>query len=465
MNETVDEQDNMFLSGSLPILFIKTAAPIILIMMVNGFHTLIDAYFLGEFVGADALTAVTLMFPAFMLLVALSTLVSNGYSSILARLLGAGEKDRALNAYVDAILLALVVCVVLIAMFLAVGDTVILWVTKGSTTLAAMGYTYMAILIFLSPLAFVLGISIDTLRCEGMLATMAAITLMSVLANTLFNYILIVEFNWGVAGSAYGTILAQACAMAAIIVVRIKKQQYRSFQLSNFRIGWHNWSRFLALGAPTSLSYVGISLSAAAILFSLQLWSGSAYEATATAYGIVTRVMTFMFLPLLGLSMAFQTIVGNNYGAHKFGRTNACIKIVLSTAFVYCVIFQLCLYIFRNDIGFIFVDDQAIALQLARILPLTTMVLFIFGPLMMVSVYFQAIGDATRSAILSLTKVYLFSLPLTFILPMFIGEIGIWYAGPLSEILSLLLTAVILYLRFRKSQNPWGLFTKVAQSA
>ncbi|MFK5979388.1 MAG: MATE family efflux transporter [Rhizobiaceae bacterium] len=462
MNEKIAEPDNMFLSGSLPVLFIKTAAPIILIMMVNGFHTLIDAYFLGEFVGADALTAVTLMFPAFMLLIALSTLVSNGYSSVLARLLGAGERGRALNAYVDAILLALVVCVVLIAMFLAGGDMLILWVTKGSTSIAAMGYTYMAILIFLSPLAFVLGISIDTLRAEGMLGTMAAITLMSALANIFFNYILIVEYNWGVAGSAYGTILAQACAMAAIIAVRIKKPQSFSVQLSNFRIDWHNWSRFLALGAPTSLSYVGISFSAAAILFSLQLWSGDAYESTATAYGIVTRIMTFMFLPLLGLSMAFQTIVGNNYGAQMFDRTNACIKIVLSTAFIYCIIFQLGLYAFRNDIGFIFVDDQAIAIELARILPLTTMVLFIFGPLMMISVYFQAIGDATRSAIISLTKVYLFSLPLTFILPVFIGEIGIWYAGPLSEILSLVLTGAILYLRFQRSQTPWGLFIKTA---
>ena len=465
MNETVDKPHNMFLSGSLPVLFIKTAAPIILIMMVNGFHTLIDAYFLGEYVGADALTAVTLMFPAFMLLIALSTLVSNGYSSILARLLGAGERDQALNAYVDAILLALVVCAVLIAMFVAGGETLIFWVAKGSTSLATMGYTYMAILIFLSPLAFVLGISIDTLRCEGMLLTMSAITLMSALANILFNYILIVEFEWGVAGSAYGTILAQACAMAAVIFVRIKKQQSRGFQLSNLTIGWHNWSRFLALGAPTSLSYVGISLSAGAIIFSLQLWSGNAYEATAAAYGIVTRIMTFMFLPLLGLSMAFQTIVGNNYGAHKFDRTNACIKIVISVAFIYCVIFQLCLYLFRHDIGFIFVDDQAIALQLARILPFTTLVLFLFGPLMMVSIYFQAIGDATRSAILSLTKVYLFSLPLTFILPMFFGEIGIWYAGPLSEVLSLLLTITILYLRSQKSQNPWGLFAKITPSA
>ncbi len=65
--------NNMFLVGSLPSVFIKTAAPIILMMLVNGSFSLVDAYFLGEYVGAHALAAVTSVFPAFMLLVALSS--------------------------------------------------------------------------------------------------------------------------------------------------------------------------------------------------------------------------------------------------------------------------------------------------------------------------------------------------------------------------------------------------------
>lgn len=460
MSEDTNNSENMFLSGSLPVLFVKTAAPIILIMAVNGIHTLIDAYFLGEYVGADALTAVTLMFPAFMLLVALSTLVSNGYSSILARLLGAGLKNEALDAYVDAILLSIIVCAILIAMFLMGGDALILLVAKGSTKLATMGYTYMSILIFLSPLVFILGISLDTLRCEGLLATMAAITLTSAFLNILFNYILIVELDWGVAGSAYGTVLAQACSLAAVITVRIKRQQSSDFQLSNIKIGWHNWQRFLVLGAPTSLSYVGVSLSSAAILLSLQLWSGDAYEATTGAYGIITRIMTFMYLPLLGLSMAFQTIVGNNYGARQFARTNASIKIVLWAALIYCLVFQIVLYFYRNEIGFIFVDDAEIAIKLAQIIPPIILFLFLFGPLLMLSVYFQSIGDAARAAVLGLTKIYVFALPLTFIFPIYFGEKGIWYAGPTAEILLLLLTFVVLGLRFRKNHYPWGLFAK-----
>lgn len=97
---------NIFLSGSLAKLFVKTATPIILIMAANGLFTLVDAYYLGEYVGADALTAVTLMFPVYMLLVAVSTLVSSGYSSVFARLLGAKSNDEAGHALSGALVLS-----------------------------------------------------------------------------------------------------------------------------------------------------------------------------------------------------------------------------------------------------------------------------------------------------------------------------------------------------------------------
>lgn len=79
-------------------------------MLVNGSFSLVDAYFLGVFVGADALTAVTSMFPAFILIVALSTLVSNGFASLMARQLGAGDRSKSVETFSQAISLSLVVC-------------------------------------------------------------------------------------------------------------------------------------------------------------------------------------------------------------------------------------------------------------------------------------------------------------------------------------------------------------------
>ena len=82
---------NFYTQGPLVPTLLKTALPIIVVMSMNGLLTVADALFLGRFVGPDALSAVTLMFPAYMILVATATLISSGMSSILARHLGAGR--------------------------------------------------------------------------------------------------------------------------------------------------------------------------------------------------------------------------------------------------------------------------------------------------------------------------------------------------------------------------------------
>ncbi|MEP3435617.1 MAG: MATE family efflux transporter [Hoeflea sp.] len=449
---------NIYLTGSLTGLFARTAAPIIIVMGVNGLFTVVDAYFLGAYVGADALTAVTLMFPLYMLLVALSTLVSNGFASVFARLLGGGDTHRARTAFSQAIQLALLVSACLIALFLAFGGRLSLMAANGDASLAAMGYTYISILIICSPLVFVLGINIAALRSQGLLRAMAAITLMSALLNIGFDFVFIVEFGAGVAGSAYGTVLAQLCAVIALIHYRRSSAVPRSLPRTALWAGSSFWGELLALGAPSSLGYIGLSLSAGLTLFSLQLWAGESYAATAGAFGIITRLITFSFLPLLGLSLAFQTIAGTNFGAGMWVRTDKTIILAVVMAFAYSAAVELAFLLTRSEIGSIFVDDVAISSEIARILPYTVMTMFMFGPLMMIGTYFQAIGDAPRAALLGLSRTYLFALPLIVVLPYRFGEPGIWYAGIVAELLVLALTVLVLARRGTSAGNRWGLF-------
>src|SRR6185436_11321842 len=86
---------NAYTHGSIPLTFARTALPIILLTSVNGLLTVVDAIFLGAFVGPEALTAVTMVFPVSMLLVALATMISTGMASVLGRLLGAGQLNEA----------------------------------------------------------------------------------------------------------------------------------------------------------------------------------------------------------------------------------------------------------------------------------------------------------------------------------------------------------------------------------
>lgn len=456
---TEPARENVYLKGPLIAVFAKTAAPIIIVMLVNGLFNLVDAWFLGVYVGAEALTAVTLMFPLFMMIIAMSTVVSNGFSSVMARLLGAGKNRQILgNAFAGALLLSLLFCGILITGFALAGSMLVDLVARGSVSLSHMGYVYISILVFLSPISFTQALFSDLLRAEGRVAFMTIAALSTVFLNMLFNYILIAQLNWGVAGSAYGTIAAQCTALLAVLIYRRMSPSTLSFAALKFASMRAHWKDYLALGVPPSLGYLGVSLSAAAVIYGLQLWSGDDYESTVAAYGITTRLMTFFFLPLLGLSMAFQTVVGNNYGAQHWQRTDASLRLALALSFCYCVAAEICFLTFADVISYGFVDDVAIARETGRILPFMVVLFFLFGPSMMLASYFQATGDAGRSATLNLSRTYVFGLPLTFALPFMFGETGIWIAGPISETFMLAVALYLLY-RIRRGQGlRWGLF-------
>ncbi len=450
---------NRFTHGPLGAIFARTALPIIFVMGMNGVLAVVDAVFLGVFVGADALAAVTLMFPFYMLVVALATLVSTGMASLLARHLGGGRLDEARAVFAGAHGLALAVGAGLIGLFLAFGRTATLLAASGSATLAGMSHTYLGIVVLFSPLLFVLAVNTDALRTEGRVGLMAATSLLVSLANIAFNFVLIVVAGLGVAGSAYGTVMAQGLALAIVLVFR----RYGRTALRPGALLRHRpttaWRRILALGAPQSLNFIGIALGSAAIIAAIQMSAGAAGAATVSAYGIVTRIMTFVFLPLLGLSQALQAITGNNYGAELWRRSDDSLRLGMAVALAYCLVAELALVGFARPIAGVFVDDGAVVGEVGRIMPVMVAMFFAAGPAVMIAAYFQAIGDAGRAAILGLAKPYAFAIPLTFALAFAFGEPGIWFASPVAEVLLIGLTAVVLRLTARRRALRWGLFT------
>ncbi len=458
-------QDNFFVHGPLGALLAKTALPIIFVMSMNGLLTVVDAVFLGIYVGPDALSAVTLMFPASMLIIALSTLVSNGMSSIFARHLGAGRFQQAEAVFAGAHGLALMISLGLIMVFISFGRVLTLMAANGLPEIADMGHTYMLISIVFSPVFFLLALNSDALRNEGKVGFMAASSLLVSLSNIAFNYILIVLAGMGVAGSAVGTVLAQALALTIILTYRgLKKTQIGPGVLLRNKLV-RDWPEILALGAPQSLSFLGISLGTAATIAALQWVNAANYEAIIAAYGIMTRIMTFLILPHLGLTLALQSIIGNNYGARRWARSNNTLQLGMIVSLVYCLGMQVFVNLMDTWIAQLFTSDVLVQGEIVRIMPVMTALFFVAGPLMVIGTYFQAIGDAGRAAILSLTKPYVFLMPLIFALAGIIGEPGVWLAGPVSELMLVVLTFAVLAVTAKKTELRLGLFVASAAPA
>jgi len=451
-----------FLQDDLTSLFVRTALPIIAIMLMNGLLTVVDAWFLGVFVGANALGAVTLVFPAFMLMVALSSLISAGMSSLLARHLGAGRAQQAQSVFIAAQGLALVTSVFLMTLFVLWGAGFTQAAAEGRADLAQMALTYLRIVIFTSPLMFSLGVQGDALRNEGRAGWMALMGLVVTLANMLFNFVLIVVFELGVAGSAYGTAAAQGLALSLMFGLRWSGKTRLRLQL---RTGFERtadllrtWRDILTLGAPQSLAFFGTALISAAIIASLNATNTPDYAATVSAYGIVTRLMTLCYMPVLGLSHALQTICGHNHGAQLWQRSDDGLRLGLGVALCYGLLVELTLVFFAEPIGRLFVDDALVVAEVGRILPMMVALYFLSGPMLILGAYFQSLGDAARAALFSLTRPYLLTLPLLLLLPLLLGERGIWLAMPTAEGLMLLIALLVLVQTERRQGLRLGVF-------
>jgi Na+-driven multidrug efflux pump len=307
----------------------------------------------------------------------------------------------------------------------------------------------MGVMIAFAPIGFFLSLNVDALRCEGKLGFMTLLTLAASLLNIAANGLFMAVFHWGVPGSAAGSIASQFVCLTAILL-------YRWRQVSALRVAMKSaaaeWKGIIALGAPMSLGFIGISLGSAAIIFNLSVWSPLGYVVTVGAYGIITRIMTFAYLPLLGLNIAFQTISGHNHGAGRPERVRRSLQFALIAALIYCASVELIVEMLAGRLGSIFVDDPLVVSEVTRILPWTVGAYFLFGQMIVLSGYFQSIGDAKRAALFGLSRPYLFSLPLAFLLPYAFGETGIWMVPVFAEAGMFVLAGVIV-LRMAKSRT------------
>jgi Na+-driven multidrug efflux pump len=194
-------------------------------------------------------------------------------------------------------------------------------------------------------------------------------------------------------------------------------------------------------------------LNSAAVISNIRLWEPDHYIATIAAYGIVTRILTFAYLPLMGVNIAFQTICGNNYGARLMARTNGSLKIAVGVAIVYCGLVQVICLLFSSHFGAGFSDDPNVISETARVLPWTTLVYVLCGLPVVLSGYFQSIGDAPKAGIFGLSRTYMMTIPMVFVLPHIFGETGIWMAAPAADIGMIGLIAIVLAVN--ASRRGW----------
>ena len=422
------------------------ALPAIIAQTASSLYNMVDSIFIGQGVGPLAISGLAVTFPLMNLSTAFGTLVGAGAATMLSILLGQKNYKAANKVLGSVVVLNIIIGLIFMAISLAFIDPILYFFGASENTLP-FAKEYMQIILYgniVTHLYFGLNAA---MRSSGSPKKAMGLTLFTVIFNTILDPIFIFVLDLGIAGAAWATVISQTAAM--IVVLRHFSDRSRPFHFEKgmFRLDPRVAKDSLTIGMGPFLMNTAACLVTLFINQQLRDYSG---DLGIGSYGICNRFIFMFIMICMGLNQGMQPIAGYNYGAKQYSRVK---EVFWMTAkfgtIVTTICFAIGMFIPRLAAG-IFTHDEALLAMSAEGLRILTIGFPIVGFQMIGTNFFQCLGMVKKSIILSLSRQLLFLLPLLYSLPLWMGSNGVWMSFPISDLLSALLTAILLRRLFRK---------------
>ena len=444
----MDNQKATIELGTKPVgqLLMRYAVPAIIAMTASSLYNMVDSIFIGQGVGALAISGLAITFPLMNLSTAFGAGVGVGASSLLSVKLGQKDYGAAQNILGNTVVLNIITGVCFSIISLLFLEPILMFFGASAQTLP-YAKDYMEI-ILLGNVVTHLYFGLNALqRAAGKPQLSMYMTIFTVIINAILDPIFIWPLGLGIRGAAYATVLSQLLALIWQLVMFSNKSEFLHFKRGIYRLRSRLVKNILAIGmSPFSMNVCACFV---VIIINNSLVSHGGDMAVG-AYGIINRIAFIFVMITIGLNQGMQPIAGYNYGAMKFDRMMRVLKYavicgtcVTTAGFVVGEFFpEQCVRLFTSDQTLIYLSVHAMRIM---------MVSFpIIGYQMVIANFFQSIGKAKISVFLSLSRQLVFLIPLLLVLPTLYGVDGVWWSMPVADTISALVTAVIMALFMRK---------------
>ena len=270
--------------------------------------------------------------------------------------------------------------------------------------------------------------------------------LMGVGLNFILAPILIFGFGMGVQGAAIATVLSQGLASAWLLLYCINGKGAVKFRSETLKPDLNIIKEIGAIGLG---AFVMDSANNVMMIFAYNALASYGGDAAIAVFGIIIKIISFIFLPILGMAYGLQPIVGYNYGAKKYERVSEAVKLTLVATTVFGIFALLVMSLFKEQLLGIFSADPEY-MEMGKT-ALTIMLLGspLIGINVVTSTLFQALGKARPAFILSISRQLLFLIPLIIVLPGLYGLTGVWVAFPVADFLAFMLSGFLLFWIYR----------------
>lgn len=408
------------------------AWPIVLGMLFQIFYNIVDTAFIGR-LGVDQLAAATFSFPIFFLFIAIANLIGFGVTTLIAQYLGARKKAEAENVAWHAFFMSglLAIIVTIVGLFFAEKLFSLLGATP---SVVAYGVEYMRPLFIGSIFIFLSSAFRAVLMGEGNTRLPTLVQVVSSFLNLFLDWLFIVVFGWGMTGASLST----ALAFVFNVIVFSYTILFKGKNGIHFRLRSWSWSssrlwRILKIGVPTSLAQM---LMATGFLFFNGIFAAFG-TGTVAAYGLVGKVDSMIFLPLIGLGVAIVTLSGMFYGAKRYDLLSRVIKTGLLYGYLYVLPVGLFIWLFPHLFFHLLTNDAiviAIASSLQRV-EVFSYPLIVIG--LLLGRLLLGLGDGLAGLVITGVRLVIVAVPLAWLFTKVLGY------GPISVIVAMICAGLV----------------------
>lgn len=432
----------------IPTAILKNAGPAIIAMLMVLIYNLADTFFIGQTHDALQVAAISIATPVFLVFMAIGTVFGIGGTSVISRAMGEGKQDYAKKVSSFCMWSCIIVGTILSLVFWIFMDH-LLDIIGSTQDTREMTRTYLVIVAFSGPFVLIANCFSNILRSEG--KSMKAMTgmLLGNLLNVILDPIMILTCGWGIAGAAWATVIGNVVGALSYLIYFWKGESSLSIKLKDCTWREGVMKDVLAIGIPASLGSLLMSVSS--IIMNTQM---AHYGDMALAgIGVAMKVTMMTGMVCIGFGQGIQPLLGFCVGAKDWERYKKILRLSNIFSLLLGTVLTLICLIFNKQIVLAFLtNEQALSygISFSKILLSTS---FVFGFYYVMLNALQAMGAATESLIINLSRQGLIYIPALFILQSTFGINGLVWAQPAADVLSLVLLLLLYFPALKKKEG------------
>lgn len=442
----MDKQNEALEKSNVKQLLWQYALPAIIATTATSFYNIIDRIFIGQGVGPMAISGLALTFPIMNLGTALGTLVGAGSSTIISIRMGEKRREEAIHTLGNAFVLNVIIGILFSVLTLCFLDP-LLYLFGASDATLPYARDFMRVILLGNVITHLFFGLNNIIRASGYPTKAMISLLLTIGINIILAPLFIFVFQWGIKGAATATVISQTAGLVWVVSHFVSRKPYVHFTKQCFRLSGKIFGSIFSIGVAPFIIHCCSCLIA--ILMNKQLGTYGGDMAIG-AFGIINSIISLLIMIMFGFTQGMQPIVGYNWGARQRERALEAFRLTIYYATAVAVIGFLAAECFPRFIASWFTNSPDLVDITSKGLRIYVIGLSFVGFQVVTTNFFQSIGKAGISIFLSMTRQLLFLTPLLLVLPSLFGLEGVWYATPVADITSAIVTAGVLWYYWRK---------------